>query len=362
MERIFISYSRRDEAFARRLAGALSDAGADVWMDVENIPAGENWSNAIQQGLNKADLMLVILSPDSMESRNVEAEWQYFMDSGRPIIPVRWRECKVHFQLNRLQYVDFYQRDFHTAFSELVAELHLKGVHLSVPNDIEQTSVSLSDESLLTPGEAVQQVLKKHPLRFASIVVVPLLVALMILVLVESPLNPLPASDDTSDTLPEYSVTLVDSIRLYSRPGVGKSVLDAGGYDVTLTGQYFDSVNWRWLQMRNENDVTYWLPADNTRTADDGLISDNRFTDLPIVDYTVQATDARLPAEGNPHELIVAYTLPGGTETAILGRAQYNGVRWYRVQVLDSSSVIWVHEGAFNLPEANLEYIPQADT
>jgi hypothetical protein len=37
--RIFISYSRHDEDFARRLATSLSDMGADVWIDVEDIPA-----------------------------------------------------------------------------------------------------------------------------------------------------------------------------------------------------------------------------------------------------------------------------------------------------------------------------------
>jgi hypothetical protein len=49
MARIFISYSRVDEAFARQLAKTLSEYGADVWIDVEDIPAGMKWSSAIQQ-------------------------------------------------------------------------------------------------------------------------------------------------------------------------------------------------------------------------------------------------------------------------------------------------------------------------
>ena len=35
MARLFISYSRADEAFARQLARSLSDLGADIWIDVE---------------------------------------------------------------------------------------------------------------------------------------------------------------------------------------------------------------------------------------------------------------------------------------------------------------------------------------
>jgi hypothetical protein len=75
MARIFLSYSRKDEPFARRLAAALSNMGADIWIDVEDIPAGMKWSSAIQQGLDEGDLLIVVITPDSMASRNVEDEW-----------------------------------------------------------------------------------------------------------------------------------------------------------------------------------------------------------------------------------------------------------------------------------------------
>ncbi len=131
MARLFISYSRTDEAFARRLAESFSALGVDVWIDVEDIPAGMKWSSAIQQGLNQAELMLVIISPASMASTNVEDEWQYFLDKKKPVIPVRWLPADVHFQLNRLQYIDFYQQPYDVAFARLLAELKRKGFDLS---------------------------------------------------------------------------------------------------------------------------------------------------------------------------------------------------------------------------------------
>lgn len=131
MSRIFISYSREDEGFARRLAAALSDAGADIWLDVNAIPAGMKWSTAIQQGLDECEVLLVVISPDSMASENVEDEWQYFKDEGKPIVPVLLREAKVHFQLRRLQYVDFLNNAFDAAFALLVTELQSKGLPLS---------------------------------------------------------------------------------------------------------------------------------------------------------------------------------------------------------------------------------------
>jgi hypothetical protein len=40
MERIFISYARNHEEFARKLATSLSADGASIWLDVKDIPAG----------------------------------------------------------------------------------------------------------------------------------------------------------------------------------------------------------------------------------------------------------------------------------------------------------------------------------
>jgi hypothetical protein len=44
MPKIFVSYSRTDEEFARRLATDLDRLGADLWIDVDDIPPGVNWS------------------------------------------------------------------------------------------------------------------------------------------------------------------------------------------------------------------------------------------------------------------------------------------------------------------------------
>lgn len=133
MSRIFISYSRNDETFARKLATSLSEMGADIWIDVEDIPAGMNWSSAIQQGLDSGELMLVIISPTSMGSSNVSDEWQYYHDHKKPIIPVLLHPARIHFQLNRLQYVDFHTQKYDRALSQLHIELMRQGLTLDTP-------------------------------------------------------------------------------------------------------------------------------------------------------------------------------------------------------------------------------------
>jgi formylglycine-generating enzyme required for sulfatase activity len=154
MARIFVSYSRKNEDFARRLAGDLDRLGADVWIDVDDIPAGMKWSTAIQQGLDACEVMIVIISPESMASTNVEDEWQYFLDQRKPVIPVLWEPAKVHFQLKRIQYVDFHTQDYDSAFARLRSELRRQEVRFD-PQMVDDSAVPLPAQKPL-PERAVR--------------------------------------------------------------------------------------------------------------------------------------------------------------------------------------------------------------
>ncbi|MCI0714246.1 MAG: TIR domain-containing protein [Chloroflexi bacterium] len=129
MNQVFISYSRVNVNFARRLAADFDRDELDVWIDVEDIPPGTNWSNAINEGLNSADVMILIMSPASMSSKNVEDEWQYFHSRKMPLIPVLIEPCdNIHYQLARLQYINFIRQDYETAYDELLAQLRAAGL------------------------------------------------------------------------------------------------------------------------------------------------------------------------------------------------------------------------------------------
>jgi TIR domain len=133
MPRLFVSYSRTDEVFARRIATSLSQMGADIWIDLRDIPAGMKWSSAIQQGLDICDAMILIVSPSSMASSNVEDEWQDYRDRGKTIIPVLIQPTELHYQLRRLQYINFAQQPYDLALTQLHAELWRKGIMLNQP-------------------------------------------------------------------------------------------------------------------------------------------------------------------------------------------------------------------------------------
>ncbi|MBC8171018.1 MAG: toll/interleukin-1 receptor domain-containing protein [Anaerolineae bacterium] len=123
MIQIFISYSRRDRQFAQQLSESLHTVGLGVWIDLQDIHAGSKWGEAIQEGLDNSQAMIVVISPDSMNSENVKDEWQYFFDHKKPIIPVLFRPAKVHFQLNRIQHIDFHSQSYDAAFTALCEQL-----------------------------------------------------------------------------------------------------------------------------------------------------------------------------------------------------------------------------------------------
>ena len=103
----FFSYSRDDSEFVLRLAEDLKAAGANVWLDQLDIEPGQRWARAVQDALNKAPRMLVILSPSSAESTHVEDEVNFALEEHKTVIPVLYRDCTVPFQLRPFQYVDF---------------------------------------------------------------------------------------------------------------------------------------------------------------------------------------------------------------------------------------------------------------
>jgi hypothetical protein len=118
----FVSYSRDDSDFARQLARDLKAAGARVWLDQLDIPAGHAWDNAVEEALERSPRMLLILSPSSAKSNNVRNEISFALDNRKIIVPVLYRDCAVPLQLRRIQYIDC-RTDYQTGLTALVALL-----------------------------------------------------------------------------------------------------------------------------------------------------------------------------------------------------------------------------------------------
>jgi hypothetical protein len=109
-----------DSVFALRLAQDIREAGADIWIDQLDIPAGSRWDVEVENALANASCVLLILSPFSQASENVQDEIAYALDAGKKIIPVILENCTIHFRLRRLKRVDF-TKDYGEGIEQLLA-------------------------------------------------------------------------------------------------------------------------------------------------------------------------------------------------------------------------------------------------
>ena len=107
MGNVFVSYSTSDKYFAEILQLKLEEANISVWLDRDALLAGETWRDAIDLGIDQAEVVIVVLSPQSCQSHYVTYEWATGMAKKKIIVPVLLSECDRHPKLEPIQYLDF---------------------------------------------------------------------------------------------------------------------------------------------------------------------------------------------------------------------------------------------------------------
>ena len=65
MSRIFISYSSRDEALARKIHASMSSAGLNPFLAGISIEPGSHWTDVIFEELEEAEWVFFLASEDS---------------------------------------------------------------------------------------------------------------------------------------------------------------------------------------------------------------------------------------------------------------------------------------------------------
>lgn len=125
---VFISYQRKEEAFARRLRDYLQTWGYTVWLDVEDIPRTGYWDNAIDESLKTSDVVVGIVTPEAIDPRtgkNVQNEWAWAQDNERPFLLVLRREIPqeaMPHRYKRLLWIDFTKNE-EQGFTQLKKDL-----------------------------------------------------------------------------------------------------------------------------------------------------------------------------------------------------------------------------------------------
>ena len=105
MSFVFVSYSREDGAYVKRLAKRLPRLGIPVWFD-RHMGAADVFPETTQQRLDAAAAVVVIVSPNAAGSRWVQRELYYATAIGKRIFPFELVESPPHLMLADIQRVD----------------------------------------------------------------------------------------------------------------------------------------------------------------------------------------------------------------------------------------------------------------
>jgi len=127
MQKIFISYSRKDMDFVRKLAGDLEAAGYDVWWDITDLQGGDDWVNTIPQAISSSQYVIVVLTPASIESEWVRKEYTQALSLRKKIVPIMLTSCGIPFALNTINFVNFTTGEYADNFKRLLSPLGYAG-------------------------------------------------------------------------------------------------------------------------------------------------------------------------------------------------------------------------------------------
>lgn len=163
---VFISYSRVDSDFARRLNEALQIQGKRTWFDQESIASGADFQQEIYRGIESSDTFLFILSPESVTSPHCAGEVEHADKHNKRIITILYRDLDVadlHPILAKIQWLNFHYREnrFEQQLQQLISGLDTDRAYLKRHTKLLLRAIDWDakqrDASLLLRGLELEQ-------------------------------------------------------------------------------------------------------------------------------------------------------------------------------------------------------------
>jgi WD40 repeat protein len=134
---VFISFARSDgEAFAADIRRRLDAEGFALWRDRESMQGGRDWWLQITEALDGVEFMVLLMTPDAMQSATVRKEWRHARQRGVCVYPIK---AVPHLDFEALprwmRSVHFY--DPHLEWTKLVNDLRTRCEQRRVPFMVE---------------------------------------------------------------------------------------------------------------------------------------------------------------------------------------------------------------------------------
>ncbi len=131
---VFISYSRNDGDFARKLNEQLQVNGRSTWFDQDSIAVGADFQKEIYKGITNSNNFIFLISHKSITSPYCADEVAYAEQQGKRIITIRLEAVEANLlppALASIQWIDGSKdKDFNGIFSQLIRTLDLDRTHI----------------------------------------------------------------------------------------------------------------------------------------------------------------------------------------------------------------------------------------
>jgi len=127
---IFITHSSHDATTATKIRDYLEANGIQCWIAPRDIPVGEEWAEAILEGIENASGMLLVFSSNSNNSRQVRREIERAIHNNIPIFPIRIEKIEpskaMEYYISSNHWMDVFGGDLEISLDKLVKTIKTK--------------------------------------------------------------------------------------------------------------------------------------------------------------------------------------------------------------------------------------------
>jgi WD40 repeat protein len=124
MSDVFISYSRKDIAFARILHQALKENDLETWIDWQDIPPSTDWLAEVYEAIEQSDSFIFIISETSVDSEICGLEIAHAAKNNKRLIPIVINDIDAQIvpkELTVLNWIFFREED--EAYTNAIQDL-----------------------------------------------------------------------------------------------------------------------------------------------------------------------------------------------------------------------------------------------
>ena len=176
-EEVFISYGSADRERIQDLVTRLRQAGVTVWIDEAGIEGAAMWSQEIVSAINNCNILILAISTNSAQSKNVVRELALASEDDKTILPVFIEPTEIpesmKYQLAGIQRVEYFKGNEDESIGGVLRALK----RLGISTDGDTPTQALGQ----APTSKPQTKTKLPALALATIAVVALLALVFIL-------------------------------------------------------------------------------------------------------------------------------------------------------------------------------------